>query len=72
MNFAVWPTARSICSSADDSETDLYKAVGQTRTLSQLCELMMTVSSNLATNLLVERLGADNIAQRCTRFTLTA
>ncbi len=46
---------------ADDSETDLYKAVGQTRTLSQLCELMMTVSSNLATNLLVERLGADNI-----------
>jgi beta-lactamase class A len=46
---------------ADDSETDLYKAVGQTRTLSQLCELMMTVSSNLATNLLVERLGAGNI-----------
>src|SRR5260370_34299693 len=46
---------------ADDSEADLSKAVGQTRTLSQLCELMMTVSSNLATNLLVERLGADNI-----------
>jgi beta-lactamase class A len=46
---------------ADDSETDLYKAVGQTRTLSQLCELMITVSSNLATNLLVERLGVDNI-----------
>jgi beta-lactamase class A len=46
---------------ADDSETDLYKAVGQTRTLSQLCELMITVSSNLATNLLVEKLGVDNI-----------
>jgi len=45
----------------DDSETDLYKAVGQTRTLSQLCELMITVSSNLATNLLVEKLGVDNI-----------
>src|SRR5258708_2991255 len=45
----------------DDSEPDLYKAVGQTRTLSQLCELMITVSSNLATNLLVERLGVDNI-----------
>jgi beta-lactamase class A len=45
----------------DDSESDLYKAVGQTRTLSQLCELMITVSSNLATNLLVERLGVDNI-----------
>jgi beta-lactamase class A len=46
---------------ADDSETDLYKAAGQTRTLRQLCELMITVSSNLATNLLVEKLGVDNI-----------
>ena len=46
---------------ADDSESDLYKAVGQTRTLSQLCELMITVSSNLATNLLVEKLGVENI-----------
>src|SRR3984893_4301056 len=34
---------------ADDSETDLYKAEGQTRTLRQLCDLMITVSSNLAT-----------------------
>jgi beta-lactamase class A len=46
---------------ADDSETELYRAVGQTRTLSQLCELMITVSSNLSTNLLVEKLGVDNI-----------
>jgi beta-lactamase class A len=45
---------------ADDSESDLYKAVGQTRTMSQLCELMITVSSNLATNLLVEKLGVEN------------
>ncbi len=46
---------------ADDSETDLYKAVGQTRTLSQLCELMITVSSNFATNLLIQKLGVENI-----------
>src|SRR6266481_5749150 len=46
---------------SDDSETDLYKAVGQTRTLAQLSELMITVSSNLATNLLVEKLGVDTI-----------
>jgi beta-lactamase class A len=45
----------------DDSEAELYKAVGQTRTLRQLCELMITVSSNLATNLLVEKLGVDNV-----------
>jgi beta-lactamase class A len=46
---------------ADDSETDLYKAAGQTRTLDQLCDLMVTVSSNFATNLLIQKLGIDNI-----------
>ena len=45
----------------DDSETDLYKAEGQTRTPSQLCALMITVSSNLATNLIIEKLGVENI-----------
>ena len=48
-------------SAADDSEADLYKADGQTRTLSELCELMITVSSNFATNLLIEKLGVQNI-----------
>lgn len=46
---------------ADDSETELYKAEGQTRTQAQLCELMITVSSNLATNLIIEKLGVQNI-----------
>jgi beta-lactamase class A len=46
---------------SDDSELDLYKAEGQSRTHSQLCELMITMSSNLATNLLIEKLGVDNI-----------
>jgi beta-lactamase class A len=46
---------------ADDSESDLYRAIGSTRTLAQLSELMITVSSNLATNLLIERLGIDNL-----------
>ena len=46
---------------ADDSEADLYKAEGQTRTISQLAELMITVSSNFATNLLIEKLGVENI-----------
>ena len=45
----------------DDSESDLYKAVGQTRTFAQLCDLMITISSNLATNLIIEKLGVDNI-----------
>jgi beta-lactamase class A len=55
---------------ADDSETDLYKAVGQTRTLRQLCELMITVSSNFAANLLIEKLGVGNI--RATVHSLNA
>jgi beta-lactamase class A len=55
---------------ADDSETDLYKVVGETRTLRQLSELMITASSNLATNLLIEELGVDNI--RATVHTLRA
>jgi beta-lactamase class A len=46
---------------SDDSESDLYKSIGQTRTLGQLCELMITGSSNFATNLLIEKLGVDNI-----------
>jgi beta-lactamase class A len=46
---------------ADDSEFELYKAEGQTRTLEQLCELMITVSSNLATNLVIEKLGVANV-----------
>jgi len=51
----------------DDSESDLYKAIGQTRTLDQLCDLMVTVSSNFATNLLIEELGIQHI-----RATVTA
>jgi beta-lactamase class A len=46
---------------ADDSETELYKAERKERTLRQLCELMITESSNLATNLLIEKLGVENI-----------
>ena len=45
----------------DDSEVALYQAVGTTRTLRELNELMITVSSNLATNLLMDKLGVENI-----------
>jgi beta-lactamase class A len=46
---------------ADDSEPEIYQAVGQPRTLGDLCDRMITRSSNLATNLLIEKLGVGNI-----------
>lgn len=45
----------------NDSAADLYKSEGQTRTHRQLCELMITMSSNLAANLLIKKLGVENI-----------
>ncbi len=47
--------------SADDSETELYRHLGERRSLGQLVYLMITLSSNLATNLLMERVGADQV-----------
>jgi beta-lactamase class A len=43
---------------SDDSDSTLYQLVGRRVPLRHLLELMETVSSNLATNLLVERVGA--------------
>jgi beta-lactamase class A len=44
-----------------DSEAGLYKRIGQTETIRQLLELMIDVSSNLATNLLIERVTASRV-----------
>ncbi|HEY3570918.1 MAG TPA: serine hydrolase [Thermoanaerobaculia bacterium] len=43
----------------DDGDPDLYQAVGSTRTLEELIRRMITRSSNLATNLLIEKIGAS-------------
>ena len=50
-----------VLNASDDSEGELYKAEGQKRTLRELCEVMIKVSSNLAANLLIEKLGVENI-----------
>ncbi len=47
----------------DDSEPTLYKRVGQTAPVRELLHLMITVSSNLATNILIERVGAANVGK---------
>ena len=53
-------------SEGDDSDSEVYAALGKPMTLRKLCELMITVSSNFAANLLIERLGVENIRRTVT------
>ncbi len=46
---------------ADDSDSTLYTLVGQEVRLLELARLMTVRSSNLATNVLIQRLGADRV-----------
>ena len=48
-------------STGDDSDAEVYKHIGGEMTFADLCEAMITVSSNFATNLLIDRLGAAEI-----------
>jgi beta-lactamase class A len=48
-------------SPADDSDTTLYGRVGGPAAISELVELMITVSSNLATNVLMQQVGAERV-----------
>lgn len=64
-SITVTNTFRSIVDSSpyqldvtDDSDSTLYKRLGQRASIRELIELMETVSSNLATNLLIARVGA--------------
>jgi beta-lactamase class A len=44
-----------------DSEQSLYGRIGQTETIRELMSLMITVSSNFAANLLIERVTPDRV-----------
>src|ERR1051325_4631151 len=50
----------------DDSDSTLYALAGRNRSVRDLLERMIQRSSNLATNILIERVGADR-AQRTAR-----
>src|SRR5437763_1466839 len=52
----------------DDSDAEVYARIGKTMTLRELCEAMITVSSNFAANLLIERVGAENVRKTVTRL----
>jgi beta-lactamase class A len=51
-----------------DSDGEVYKAIGAPLSLRALCEAMITVSSNLAANNLIEKLGAKNIQATADRL----
>jgi beta-lactamase class A len=53
--FSISPT--------DDSEPSLYKRLGEKESIRELMRLMIVTSSNLATNILIERVGAKNVMQ---------
>jgi beta-lactamase class A len=54
--------------SLNDSETDLYKQVGKKLPISDLLFRMITKSSNLATNNMIELVGAKNVTQTMRSF----
>jgi beta-lactamase class A len=51
-----------------DSDKVIYAAIGKALKLRELCEAMITVSSNFAANLLIERLGVENIRASVSRL----
>jgi len=46
---------------SDDSEPELYKQIGQKKTIEALAYDMIIASSNLATNLMIELVKAENV-----------
>lgn len=48
-------------SATEDSDGEIYKAMGKPLSYRAMVEAAITVSSNLATNILIEHLGAKNI-----------
>jgi beta-lactamase class A len=45
----------------DDSEQSLYVRIGETESIHELTRLMIVRSSNLATNILIEKVGTQNV-----------
>lgn len=66
-------TFKSIVDGSDfkvevDNDGSLYRRLGQTRPLGEIITLVITRSSNLGTNLLVERMGVDRINRLARRM----
>ena len=55
-------------SEGDDSDSAVYASVGKPMTLRALNDAMITVSSNFATNILIEKLDAATVRETVTRL----
>ncbi len=55
-------------SATEDSDGEVYKAIGKAMTVRQLVTAAITVSSNLATNILIETLGPENVRKTVARL----
>lgn len=47
----------------DDSDKEIYKEIGRTLSLRAIVERMINRSSNLATNIVIEKVNAENVMQ---------
>lgn len=55
----------------DDSDDAIYERLGQEMTIRDLVYQMITVSSNLATNLIIDYISADSVQATCERLGTT-
>lgn len=55
----------------DDSDDAIYERLGQAMTIRDLVYQMITVSSNLATNLIIDYVSADSVQATCERLGTT-
>ncbi|HWP43484.1 MAG TPA: serine hydrolase [Blastocatellia bacterium] len=59
--ISIADNTRYSISPESDSEQSLYRRIGRTETVRELVRLMIDMSSNLATNLLIERVTAPRV-----------
>jgi beta-lactamase class A len=50
-------------SESDDAEKTFYHRIGESESIGELTRLMIVQSSNLATNILLEKIGIQNVGQ---------
>ncbi len=60
---SIFDSSTYLLTAKEDSDTLIYKHLGEKRTLSSLVYDMIIWSSNLATNIVIEKVGAKNVTQ---------